>query len=139
MSRKAPNLETKLAAALLMTGMIPYEHAKAMGRTNFLSLWHFDHGALHADGGSDEFWNLTPRLIVPHRIKTATIDAPALAKGRDIRATEAIHKAQIASRAGDYHTAAVILAAVEKPSRLKQKRKIPSRPLRSRNTFERRA
>jgi hypothetical protein len=137
--RKSPNLETKLASALLALGLVPYEDAKAMGRTNFLSLWNYDHNIRHIEDGTAEFWNLTPLLIPAHRIKTATIDAPAIAKNRDIRTSEAIHKARLASRAGDYHTAAEILASAEKPSRLKPKRKIPSRPLRSRNTFERRA
>lgn len=138
MQRQAPNLETKLAAALLALGRIPYDDAKAMGRTNFLSLWQYDHNIRHSEEGTGEFWNLEPLLIPAHRIKTATIDAPAIAKNRDIRTSEAIHQAALASKAGDYHSAAVILATAPKPSRLKPKRLWPKgRKLQSR-PFERR-
>lgn len=70
---------TKLASALLALGWIDYEHAKEMGRENFLSLWHFDHGVLHAIEINNEFWNLTPRLILPHRGKSKK-DAGTIAK-----------------------------------------------------------
>lgn len=46
-----------------------------------ISLFQFDHCPIrHEAGGPDEPWNLEPRLIVPHRVKTATIDAPEIAK-----------------------------------------------------------
>lgn len=138
-TRTAPSLETKLAAALLELGQIPFDDAKAMGRTNFLSLWNYDHGSLHSEEGSDEFWNLTPRLIPPHRKKTIDVDIPQIVRNRDVQATEAIHQAKLASKAGDYAGAAIILSSVKKKSRLKPKRKIPGRgfsqghrPLRSR-------
>lgn len=135
---------TKLAAALLALGVIPYEDAKAMGETNFLSLFQFDHYPIRkTDGGSDEFWNLQPLTIMAHRGKTSKIDVPAIAKTKRIIAGTAIHEALMASKAGDYEGAAKILATAPKPKR--GGRKIASRPfakghrpLRSRNTFDRR-
>ena len=80
MSKRAHlNLTTKLASALLALGEISYEDAKAMGEKNFLSLWHFDHGVLVGVNPIDDFWNLTPRLIVPHRRKSA-VDTTIIAK-----------------------------------------------------------
>lgn len=73
--------KTKLASALLALGLIDYEHAKEMGRDNFISLFQFDHGILHAIEINDEFWNLTPRLIAPHREKSRK-DTSIVAKVR---------------------------------------------------------
>lgn len=127
------SLETQLASALLALGLVPYDDAKAMGRTNFLSLFHFDHNILHSSEhpDRDEFWNLAPMLIPAHRIKTATIDVPQAAKSKRLRK----------ARAALDH----FLATGEKPERPKFKRRISSRPfpkghrpLRSRSSFERR-
>lgn len=63
-------LRTKLASALLALGHIPYDDAKAMGEDNLISLYQFDHGILHGVQPNDEFWNLTPTLIRPHREKS---------------------------------------------------------------------
>jgi hypothetical protein len=123
--------ETKLAAALLMLGLVPRDDAIAMGETNFLSLFHFDHEVLHSHDGTDEFFNLTPLNIIDHRKKTATVDVPRAAK------TKRLAKARAALD--------TFLATGEKPP-LPAKRRIPSRPfskthrpLRSRSSFERRA
>lgn len=85
----------------------------------------------------------------PDAAKTVTTrgsDTGERARTKDIRTSEAIHAAALASKAGDYRGAAQILATAPKPSRLKPRKKIQSRgftkghrPLRSRNTFERRA
>lgn len=85
--RKQPGLEIKLAATLLQLGHIEYEHAKLMSARQICSLYVFDHWPIrHEAGGPAEPWNLTPRLIVPHRTKTAKIDAPQIAKIRHLRA-----------------------------------------------------
>ncbi len=81
--RQQPNLTTKLASALLALGHIPYADAKQMTATQLLSLYHFDHGILHAIEINNDFWNLTPRLIAPHREKSKT-DAGIVAKARRI-------------------------------------------------------
>lgn len=72
-------------------------------------------------------------------VTTRGSDVGERARTKDIRTSEAIHAAAMASKAGDYRAAAQILASAPKQSRLKPKRKIPGRPLQSRNTFERRA
>lgn len=141
------SLETKLAAALLALGHIPHCDAGLMTADQIISLYEFDHYPIrHADGGSNHPSNLRPLGIMEHRKKTAEVDAPAIAKGRRLRGNEALHRAHMASKAGNYKLAAEILATAPKPGRLKAKKKIPSRPfgkvhrpLRSRSSFERRA
>lgn len=136
-------LETKLASALLALGHVPFSHATMMTAKQIISLYNFDHNIPHAEGGSDEFWNLTPLGIMAHRKKTCEQDVPRIAKNKRIASNTAIHEAAMASKRGDYVAAAQILASAPKPPRTKKK--IPSRPfpkghrpLRSRNTFERR-
>lgn len=41
-----------------------------MTAEQIISLYQFDHGILHAIEPIDEPWNLTPRLIAPHREKS---------------------------------------------------------------------
>lgn len=144
MSTRAPISDrTKLAAALCLLFDIPGEDQKRMHEDHVLSLVQWDHWPIRkADGGSDEFSNLRPLLIGAHREKTATVDVPAIAKGKRIQHAEAIHDATMASKAGDYQGAAVILSSVKRQQR--KSRSIPSRPfpkghrpLRSRG-FERR-
>jgi hypothetical protein len=85
-TRKRISDRTLAAAALLALGKIPYEHAKMMGETNFLSLWVRDHNILHSSEhpDRDEFWNLTPMLLAEHREKTKR-DIKIIAKSRRIR------------------------------------------------------
>jgi hypothetical protein len=64
------SLKTKLASALLALDKIPYSDAKEMGETNFLALWQFHHNIQYGVKVVDEFWNLEPILIVPHRKRT---------------------------------------------------------------------
>lgn len=85
MKRRHISLKTKLAAALAHIAEIPLEHAKLMDEDMILSLFNFDHVVMHAHGGPDEFWNLTPMLIAGHREKTAKFDVPRFAKGERLR------------------------------------------------------
>jgi len=48
-----------------------------------LSLFHFDHIILHSFGGSDEWWNLDPKLVKPHQEKSK-IDTKIAAKAKRI-------------------------------------------------------
>jgi hypothetical protein len=85
--------KTKLAATLLRLGDIPHEHAKQMTSDQIISLYQFDHYPVRrADGGPDEAWNVTPRLIAAHRRKTAKLDVPEIAKGKRIRRKWAEHR-----------------------------------------------
>lgn len=147
------SLTTVLAAAIRELLEIPYEHAKLMSAEQMISLITRDHYPIRRDDGLklgmsveevDHHSNITLRTIMAHREKTAKIDAPAIAKTKRIIAGTAVHNALMASKAGDYEGAAKILASAPKPKR--KGPKIPSRPfsqghrpLRSRNTFDRRA
>jgi hypothetical protein len=93
--RKAPNLSTKLAAALLQikdsdgAPLIDWEHAKLMSAEQINSLFQWDHFPIrHEAGGPTEPWNLVPRFIPEHRIKTSKIDIPQIAKIRRITKAE---------------------------------------------------
>lgn len=81
--RRKIGTKTKLAAALLMLGHIPYEDAKLMTADQIISLFHFDHGILHAFEPINEPWNLTPRLIKAHREKSRR-DTSIVAKAKRI-------------------------------------------------------
>ena len=83
MKRRHINLTTKLASALLALGDIPYEDAKQMTAEQIVSLYELDHGILHGIEPNDAFWNLTPRLIKPHREKSKR-DTSIVAKTRRI-------------------------------------------------------
>jgi hypothetical protein len=143
------NMETKLAAALLSRGEIPYEDSKLMTASQICSLYHFDHHPIRvADGGETVPWNLTPRFIGEHRAKTAKIDQPQLAKQRRIRARLVEHKIamdktlaaadrggrkrKISSRLDDIVDLADVFgygpSAPGWREPAKPKRKIPSRP-----------
>lgn len=103
--RKHISLTTKLAAALLfqpvrdrrgrpvldadgcLTYAITYAEARTLTAEQVLSLFQYDHDTLHALDGSDEFWNLTPRLISAHREKSK-VDCAKVAKTKRIRAAK---------------------------------------------------
>lgn len=91
--RRGPNMSEKLAATLLTLGDIPYEDAKQMTAAQINSLYQFDHYPIrHESGGPTEPWNLVPRLIMAHRVKTATKDAPEIAHGRNVRKSAEQHR-----------------------------------------------
>jgi len=100
MKRSAPSLKIKLASALLQTvryddaeaafvPIISYAEAKTLTADQIIARFHFDHGIAHAHDGPAEPWNLTPLPIEDHRIKTATIDIPRIAKSKRIQKREA--------------------------------------------------
>jgi len=73
------SFKTKYACALLALGDVPYDDAKLMHEDQIISLYHVDHGILHAVEVNNAFWNLTPRLIAPHR-KKSRADTSSVAK-----------------------------------------------------------
>jgi hypothetical protein len=130
---------TKLASALLAIGLIDYDHAKAMGRENFLSLFHFDHGILHGVEVNDEFWNLTPRLIPPHREKSRK-DTSTVAKVKRLERAEALRKMAAVCRATGIDIDKVVLRPKRKAKIAARVNPWPakgSRKIHSRNTFQR--
>ena len=92
--RAKVNYKTKLVAALCqmmhevdgkLELIFTHEEAKALSEDQILSLFHFDHDPIpHAEDGPDEHYNLVPKLIVPHRIKTRTEDVPRIAKNKRV-------------------------------------------------------
>lgn len=95
MTHKRPYIprDTKIAACLLelfeLRGDgIPFRQAQQMSAEEICSLVHWDHAVLHAWGGSIHPTNLTPRLILAHREKTAKRDVPAVAKVKRIARKE---------------------------------------------------
>ena len=82
------SLRVKLASALaelqyLRGDPIPWEQLKAMTAEHLLSLYTWDHGALHYFTANNHFTNLTPRLILAHREKSKK-DAAIVAKSKRI-------------------------------------------------------
>lgn len=135
MKRKPLSLKTKLASALLQmvryddtecafVKVISYEASKTMTADQIISRFHFDHGIAHAHDGVDAPWNLTPMPVEDHRIKTAKIDIPRIAKGKRIqRANEESVRRLLAKDRGEP----------------RQVSRWPKRKLQSRSSFERRA
>lgn len=107
-TRKAIPLKTQLAAALLQLAdrygdpLIRYPDSKMMTASQIISLFELDHHPVRvADGGPSEAWNLTWRLRAEHKVKTATIDQPQMAKQRRIRAREMEHRASLQTKISD--------------------------------------
>lgn len=96
--RKAISWKTKYAAALLKLGDVEYPHAKQMHEDQIISLYHVHHNIHHADGGADEYWNIEPMLIAPHKERTAKIDVPTIAKNKRIRRKAAAHQEILTTR-----------------------------------------
>lgn len=146
MKRKDPTLSEKLAALVVQHFQIPHEHAKAMTTAEILSLVETDHN-VHvkvavANGESPEVYNhpsrLTVRLYKDHRIKTAKVDIPALAKSDRVAKAQEELRRQLLTKTQIIEEQ----PTQERPrSRLKSrpfasgvKRKISSRPFNKRGT-----
>lgn len=153
-SRDHLSLTTLLAAAIRDLLGVPYEHAKLMTAEQMISLVHRDHYPIRRDDGLklgmsveevDHHSNITLRTIMAHREKTAAVDIPQIAKTKRTHIALAKHAAVMAAKTGQTDQLAAALAEIADPKRARPKRKIQSRgfpkvhrPLRSRNTFERR-
>lgn len=91
--RKKPTLREKLASALLticrpdeygrLVPVISPEEAKQMTAREIIARFEFDHGVLHALGGSNHPTNFTPRPVSEHREKSR-LDTSIVAKVRRI-------------------------------------------------------
>jgi hypothetical protein len=125
MKRAHIPMKTKLAAALLQTDAgqhyIPYLHSKLMTADQIISLFQLDHYPIrHADGGTDEPWNLTWLWIGEHREKTK----------RDVKEMAKTKRIHLREWRGQYHKS--LAANIARP-----KRKIPSRPFPKGRKFRR--
>lgn len=135
MTRRALPLKVKLASALLQTlrddgtgklvRVISHDEAKQMSADAVISRFHFDHDPIpHSQGGPDEAWNITPRPADEHRIKTAKVDIPSIAKVKRLTRAQQEYRARLlAKNAGE-----------DQPKPRRAKRKIPSRPFQRRTT-----
>lgn len=135
-ARKYINLRERLAAAYAM--LLPQEQrdelrARKVPAKTVMALFTDDHGHLHALGGSDRWFNLTPMLREPHKEKSRR-DTSIVAKVDRIDETRREHLAAMARK-----------LIGPSPFTEMPKRRIANRgfskghrPLRSRNSFERR-
>lgn len=86
--RKHITPKTKLAAAIGAL-FLTYDERKLLSEDQVLSLVHWDHDPIpHAEDGTDDHFNLTPALIGGHRVKTATVDIPGIAKRKRVSEAE---------------------------------------------------
>ncbi len=103
MTSRPPNLSEKLASALLIIADlrgegIPFDVAQAMTADQILSLFQWHHEHRRANGGSNHPTNLTPLWIKEHRERTATIDKPAIDKGKRLAKAKEAHVASVRGR-----------------------------------------
>ena len=133
--RKKPTLRMIAAAALLfqpvrdrqgrpvldpngcLTYAITLDQAKLMTADQMIALFDMDHDALHALGGSDDWWNFTPRLRPEHREKSRK-DTSIVAKSKRLAKQHQQHLARLADRG----KAPAAPAVVPRPKPEKKKR-----------------
>lgn len=118
--RKHVPLTTKLAACLaelqyLRGDPIPWKQLKVMTAHQLVSLYQWDHSVYAAWDGGEHYTNITPRLILAHREKTAKRDVPAIAKTKRIARKE-LQRIDVRGDRSDGHS-----------SRPKLKKKWPKR------------
>ena len=119
-------LKVRLAAALLQLPgddpdrpAVPYEAGKIMSPDQIIGLFELDHWPIpKAEDGPDEPWNLHWRLTAAHRVKTAKVDIPIIAKAKRLAKKETDRRARLIAKAASVG----ILTLAPKP-----KRRIPSR------------
>ena len=127
-----------LAACIraLFPQTFPHSRAIDMTAKEVISEIDFDHDPVpHAEGGSDEHHNLTPRLRADHRRKTAEEDIPRIAKNKRIARKHALHKAKMAAKAGQPIELSHALELVHALMKFNK----PKRKIRSRNNLRREA
>lgn len=104
------SLKVKLASALLQmmrvdeagkfVPVISYEESKGMTADEIIGRFDFDHGVYHVFGGPAEPWNFTPRIRPDHRVKTAKIDIPAIAKTKRLTKSEQAFRERLLAKQG---------------------------------------
>lgn len=121
-ARKYISLRERLAAAYSM--LLPQAQrdelrAARVPAKTVIALFTDDHGVLHALGGADKWWNLTPMLRAAHAEKSRC-DTSIVAKVRRISAEYEDFRRRVL---------AVKKRARERPSRFPRGRKLQSRSL----------
>lgn len=135
MSRKPIKLKTKLASALChmlrpdehghLVRVISHDEAKRLTEDEIIARFDWHHHPIpKAHGGPDVHWNLDPLPGDDHDEITAKVTVPTIAKGKRITVKqESFRQRLLAKDRGEP----------------KPRSKWASRPLRSRNSFEKRA
>ena len=101
MTRKAPTLREKLAAALLQLNPDIREWAKTQTPEAIISTFHCDHYPVpHAEGGTNHPTNLEMRLIPDHHEKTRKVDVPAIARSKRLTKAHEAFQARILAKTG---------------------------------------
>jgi len=128
MTRTAPTLREKLAAALLQLNPALREWAKTRTTNDIIAMFECDHYPVPvAEGGTNHPTNLEMILVHEHREKTAKTDVPRIAKGKRLTDAHVAFQAKILAKSG------------QGPSETSPWRgKWPSRPMQSRK-FQKRS
>jgi len=118
-ARKYIPLPERLAAALSL--LLTREErddlrARKVPAKLVIGRFDFDHNVLHALGGDDRWWNLTPMLRAPHRVKAAK-DTSIVAKVD-----------RLSARHEEMRRMLLIVDRPPPPPKPKRYRPIPSRP-----------
>jgi hypothetical protein len=118
---RPPTYPEKLASVLLMLRigdewLIP-EPVRSTGTAKqILSCTQWDHYPIRrCDGGTNDPRNLRPLSVAAHAQKTATVDIPAIAKGKRIRRSVAETRAIILAKVGQLADAEVERRKSRKP------------------------
>lgn len=133
------NLKTKLAAAIGAL-YFTYDERKELSEDQILSLVQWDHDPiLHTPpyNGTDDHFNLVPKLIKPHREKTAKIDQPRIGKGRRLAEAQEEFRRLMLAKGGQGDTTTEGLATAIMANITTSKFRT-GRKLQSRNTFQKR-
>jgi len=145
-SSKQPNLTVRLAAAHLrileLEGRpIEYVIAKELHAEYINSLFQYDHSSPEHFSDNHHPSNLRPMLIREHRIKTAKVDKPAIAKSDRIIADQEAFREKMLRKSGregepehigDIAARVVAKVKVRRKYRWPQGRKMQSRPFQHR-------
>lgn len=122
MTRTAPTLREKLAAALLQLNPGLREWAKTQTADAIIRLFDCDHYPIPvAHDGTNHPTNLEMRIREDHHVKTRTVDVPRIAKGKRLTDAHVAFQAKILAKLGQGPSDA-------RPGRGKW----PSRPMQSR-------
>jgi hypothetical protein len=130
-ARKYISLRERLAAALSL--LLPQEQrddlrARQVPAKTVIALFEPDHNVLHALGGKDRWWNLTPLLKAPHREKSRR-DTSIVAKVRRLKPEQKEFLRRVLAKPCGKKR--------ERTGNWPKGRKLGHRPLRSGNNFKR--
>lgn len=114
-SRHIP-MVNKLACALLALGHIDRDLAKNMTPEQIVSHYEFDHAVFFSIGGSHHPTNLTARPKAEHRLKTAKVDVPAIAKMRRLEPAHIEFQQRMLAKVGQAEPDEEHLTGVSKKS-----------------------